>query len=69
MFFPRSSINYVNHVKDLLDENSKFFTYAAFTAKYDLSCSFLEFDGFISAIRSIKDTSESIATKKKGYCF
>ena len=65
VFFPRWWISSVNHVKDLLDENSKFFTYAAFTAKYDLSCNFLEYYGLISAIRSIKNTSEKVATQAK----
>ena len=32
VFFPRWSISSVNHVKDLLEENSKFLTYATFTA-------------------------------------
>ena len=49
----------------MLDKNSKFLPYPAFTAKYDLNCNFLEYYGLISAIRSIKDTSESVATLKK----
>ena len=65
VFFPRWSISSVNHVKDLLDENSKFFMYAAFTAKYDLSCSLLEYYGLISAIRSITNTSEKVAAQAK----
>ena len=40
-------------------------TYAAFTAKYDLSCSFLEYYGLISAIWSITSTSEKVAVQAK----
>ena len=63
--FPRWSISSANHVKDLFDKNSKFLTYAAFTAKYDLSNSFLEYYCLISAIRSISNTSEKIAAQAK----
>lgn len=65
VFFPRWSTSSVNHVKDLLDENSKFLTHAAFTVKYDLTCNFLEYYGLISAIQSIKGIPEKVATQAK----